>query len=134
MTAPYADEDYDSNHHMAINGAGGSVFNRVYQAVHSAINAFTADNNGQMPSEASQITPYLQRPIDAATIEKYRQQYAAQHPSPESVTVAPLFEAYAKAHNEEGPKAPSDLLPYATTSQQRAVLEKLIKPDSSSSK
>jgi len=121
----YADEEYDSNHGMSINGAWGGRFNRVQQAVEAASNAFTVDNSGQMPNDPSQITPYLKMPIDAATIQKYLKQIAASPPPPEVATLAPALKTYSDAHNGQMPKNPSDLLPYLTTPQQRAALQKL---------
>ena len=70
-TAANVDEDYDSNSRMSMNGAGGSVFNRVQTAIAYAAFAFTIDNNGKPPSDPSQIASYLSKPIDAATIQKY---------------------------------------------------------------
>ncbi|HVU27700.1 MAG TPA: sigma-70 family RNA polymerase sigma factor [Verrucomicrobiae bacterium] len=72
----YADTDYDSNHGMSINGAWGGRFNQVSGAVQKAAEAFAKDNNGQMPSESSQIIPYLKTPIDTVTVQKYLNQIA----------------------------------------------------------
>jgi RNA polymerase sigma factor (sigma-70 family) len=74
----YADEDYDSNHNMAINGAGGGRFNKIQEAVQAAVNYFTADNNGQMPSQPFQIMSYLKKPIDVDTVQKYLNQIIAK--------------------------------------------------------
>lgn len=73
----YADPDYDSNHGMSINGAWGGRFNAVSGDVQSAAEAFFKDNNGQMPSGPSQVTPYLKRAVDPVTIQKYLNQMAA---------------------------------------------------------
>jgi RNA polymerase sigma factor (sigma-70 family) len=70
----YADEDYDSNHGMSINGAWGGRFNRVSGAVQAAAKAFENDNNGQVPGEPSQIMSYLKNPVDVATVQKYLNQ------------------------------------------------------------
>lgn len=75
LAAPYADEDYDSDHHMSLDGQGGSRFNKVQQAVETAARDFSADNNSQVPDNPSQITPYLKATIDAATVDKYLNQY-----------------------------------------------------------
>ena len=75
--AVYADEDYDSNHGMSINGAWGGRFNRVSGAVEAASEAFAKANHGQLPSEPSQVMPYLKNPMDAETVQKYLNQIAA---------------------------------------------------------
>jgi hypothetical protein len=69
--AVYADEDYDSNQEMSMSGGGGGSFNRNHDAIYDATMAFTIANNGQTPSDPSQITSYLKRSIDAATMQKY---------------------------------------------------------------
>lgn len=133
FAGPYADTEYDSKHEMSINGAGGSRFNLVNEAVWSAVNAFIADNHGQLPLNGSQILPYLRRSVEPVTIEKYLERFVAEHRSPDLVALAPSLAAYAAAHNDEGPKKPSDLFPYVTTPEQRAALEKLTKMQNSSS-
>jgi RNA polymerase sigma factor (sigma-70 family) len=128
----YADEEYDSNHGMSINGAWGGRFNRVQQAVEAAANAFILDNNGQIPNDPSQITTYLKMPIDTATILKYLKQITANPPPPETVTLAPVLKSYSDAHNGQMPQNPSDLLPYLTTPQQQAAFQKLEQNNSTS--
>ena len=73
----YANPDYDSNHGMSLNGAWGGRFNAVSGAVQSAAEAFSKDNYSQMPSDPSQVTPYLKRAIDPVTIQKYLNQIKA---------------------------------------------------------
>ncbi len=72
----YADDEYDSNHGMSINGAWGGRFNTVSGAVQTAAAAFAKDNNGQAPTQSSQIMSYLAQPIDAQTVQKYLNQLA----------------------------------------------------------
>jgi RNA polymerase sigma factor (sigma-70 family) len=69
--AVYADEDYDSNQEMSMSGGGGGSFNRNHDAIYDATMAFTIANNGQTPSDPSQIMSYLKRSIDPATMQKY---------------------------------------------------------------
>jgi RNA polymerase sigma factor (sigma-70 family) len=127
--AVYADEDYDSNQEMSMTGAGGGSFNKFHDAIYDATMTFTLANNGQTPSDPSQIAPYLKKPVDAATIQKYFGQIAtdiaANPPSPEIITLAPALKAYAEANNGQHPKKPSDLLPYLTTPEQQAAFQKL---------
>jgi RNA polymerase sigma factor (sigma-70 family) len=127
--AVYADEDYDSNQEMSMSGGGGGSFNRNHDAIYDAAVAFATDNNGQLPSDPSQIASYLKRSIDDATIQKYFGQIttdiAANPPSPEKIAIAPAVKAYTAANNGQHPKKPSDLLPYTTTPEQQAAVQKL---------
>ena len=127
--AVYADEDYDSNQEMSMSGGGGGSFNRNHDAIYDATTAFSIDNNGQLPSDSSQITSYLKRSIDTATMQKYFSQItadiAANPPSLEKIAIAPAVKAYAAANNGQHPKNPLDLLPYATTPEQQAAVQKL---------
>ncbi len=74
----HADDDYDSNREMSLNGQGAGRYNRVKEAVVNAAEAFAKDNNGQLPKEHSQIQSYLQRQIDPASTKKYLVQFAAE--------------------------------------------------------
>jgi RNA polymerase sigma factor (sigma-70 family) len=130
-SAASVDEDYDSNSRMSINGAGGSIFNRVQTAVAYAAFAFTIDNNGNPPNDPSQIASYLKKPIDVATIQKYlgpiTTDIAANFPPQETTTLGPAFKAYAAAKDGEFPEDPSQLLPYLTTPEQQTALHALYK-------
>jgi len=132
----YVDQDYDSNHVITINGASGGGFNRVHDAIYDAVVEFTMSNNGQPPSDPSQIAAYLKRPVDSTTMQKYFGQItadvAANPPSTEQLTITPALTAYKAANNGQYPTNPSDLLPYLTTPEQQAALQKLEKeyPDS----
>jgi RNA polymerase sigma factor (sigma-70 family) len=129
--AANVDEDYDSNSSMSMNGAGGSIFNRVKDAIAKAAFAFTIDNNGKPPSDPSQIASYLSKPVDAATIQKYLGpitiDMAANFPPTETTTLVPAFKAYAAAKGGEFPDDPSQLLPYLTTPEQQTALHRLYK-------
>ncbi len=76
--ATYADAEYDSNHGISMDGGWGSRFNRLEEAINSAAKYFTADNNGAMPSDPSQIAPYLKKPVEAATVQKYLNKIAIE--------------------------------------------------------
>jgi hypothetical protein len=76
-TAQPVDDEYDSYHEISINGASGSGVNEIASEVLAAANAFAKNNNGQRPTDSSQITPYLQQPIDTAKIQKYLNQFAS---------------------------------------------------------
>jgi hypothetical protein len=128
-TTVYADPDYDSNSQMSMNGGSGSLFNNIQSAIAQAVWAFTIDNNGQPPTDPSQIASYLNRPIDGATIQKYLGEITAniatQLPPAAATVLAPAFKAYAAANNGQFPQDLSVLAPYLTTPEQQAVLHNL---------
>jgi RNA polymerase sigma factor (sigma-70 family) len=128
-TTVYVDPDYDSNSQMSMNGAGGSLFNNIQSAIAQAVWAFTIDNNGQPPTDPSQIASYLNRPIDGATIQKYLGEITAniatQLPPTAATALAPAFKAYAAANNGQFPQDLSVLTPYLTTPEQQAALHNL---------
>ena len=128
----FADEDYDSNHAMSINGAWGSGFNKVQQAVQMAASAFARITMVKCPVILPKLFPTLEKPIAAATVQKYLSQIAADPPPSEVITIAPALKAYSDAHNGLMPKIPSDLQPFITTSEQQEALQKLIQRDSGS--
>jgi RNA polymerase sigma factor (sigma-70 family) len=117
------DDEYDSDQFMSLNGAGGGNVNKAREAVGGAIGEFSRDNFGQAPTEASQVMPYLKRPMDAAVVQKYLNE--AEAPPPEAQVIAPALKAYAEAHEGKWPAKPSDLLPYVETPEQKAALTKL---------
>jgi len=75
--APPVDDEYDSYHEISLNGAGGSGVNEISSAVSAAARAFAKNNNGQRPTDSSQVMPYLQQPIDTSKIQKYLNQFAS---------------------------------------------------------
>jgi hypothetical protein len=75
--APPVDDEYDSYHEISLNGADGSGVNEISSAVSAAAKAFAKNNNGQRPTDSSQVMPYLQQPIDTAKIQKYLNQFAS---------------------------------------------------------
>ena len=129
--AVYNDEDYDSNHGMSINGAWGGGFNHVQDAIYSAIMDYTLANYGQTPTDPSQVTSYLKRTVDPATVQKYFGQITADMtanpPSPDLVTLFPAIKAYQAANNGQVPNNPSGLQPYLTTQDQQAALQRVEK-------
>jgi cell division protein FtsL len=123
--AVYADQDYDSNHEITLNGASGGGFNRNQDAINDAAREFARFNNYQAPTNPSQIAPFLRKTIDAVTIQKYLNQFVVDLPSSDEAVMAPVLSAYFSAHNGARPNRASDLLPYITTPEQRAVFQKL---------
>jgi DNA-directed RNA polymerase specialized sigma24 family protein len=125
--AVYADADYDSNQEMSMSGGGGGSFNRLQDAINDAAREFASVNNYQAPTDPSQIAPFLHKPIDAATIQKYLNQFVVDPPSSDEAVMAPVLHAYFTAHNGVRPNKASDLLPFITTPEQQTVFQKLEK-------
>jgi len=121
----FADPYYDSNHSMSINGASGGSFNRVQGAVQDAVYAYANANNGQMPTDPSQVTSYLKQPVDPATVQKYWSQINDDPHQFLLVVLNPAIQAYQAAHNDQSPQDSAGLEPYITTSAQQAALQKL---------
>ncbi len=128
--AVYADPDYDSNQEMSLAGGGGGSFNLVHNAISDAAVAYTVANNGQTPTDPSQLAAYLKRPVDAAALQKYFDpivsDIASNAPPPAvSTWLLPALKAYSADHQGQFPKAPADLQPYLSTPEQRANLQKM---------
>jgi hypothetical protein len=69
-TAPPVDTEYDTVHQISI---GGIMANNVHQTddlVAAAAKAFAEANNGMLPHDPSQLTPYLQQPVDPVRAAK----------------------------------------------------------------
>jgi hypothetical protein len=84
-------------------------------------------NNYQAPTNPDQIAPFLHKTIDAATIQKYLNQFVVDPPSSDEAVMAPVLSAYFNAHNGVRPNKASDLLPYITTPEQQAAFQRLEK-------
>jgi hypothetical protein len=122
----HVDEEYDSHHRMSLNASMGEPFNGVADAVKIAAAEFANANNGQLPSDASQLSAYLKQSIDAATIQKYLKGVAANPPPPELGTLAPALKAYTEANAGKAPENPLDVLPYLSTLEQQAAFLRLV--------
>lgn len=127
--AVYADADYDSNQEMSMSGGGGGSFNLVHNAIYDAAVAYTVANNGQTPSDPSQLSAYLKRPVDAAALQKYFDPAVADigsnsPPPAVSAWLLPALKAYSADHQGQFPKTPADLQPYVSTPEQQAELQK----------
>jgi RNA polymerase sigma factor (sigma-70 family) len=128
-----ADPDYDTSHGMSINGAWGGGFNHVQEAVRTAASSYAGDNNGQWPSDPSQISAYLSKPVDAGTVQKYLNQMANDRPPVDVITLGPALKAYADQNSGKAPEDPAGLMPYVTTPDQKAALQRIIAKNPSKS-
>jgi len=69
-TAPPVDDEYDTVHKISINGVSTSSVNRTEDAVKQAGMQFAEAHGGLLPTDPTQLAPYLKRPIDSAAIQK----------------------------------------------------------------
>jgi RNA polymerase sigma factor (sigma-70 family) len=122
----HVDEEYDSHHTMSLDRVMAAKFNRAADAVKIAAVEFANDNNGQLPSDPSQLSAYLKQPIDAATVQKYLREDAANPPPPEAATLAPALKAFTEANGGKAPEDPFDVVPYLSTPEQQAAFLRLM--------
>ncbi len=121
----HVDDAYDSNHGMSINGAHGGGYNRVGDVIAKAGVNFIIANGGQLPTDPSQLQPYLSQPLDSATVQKYLSQYSANAPTAELMIVGPALQAFNAANNGAMPSTAADIMPFVTSPAQLTALEKL---------
>lgn len=76
-TAPPVDPEYDSHHEIGLNSGGVGNVNEIRDAVSAAIQSYAQANNGSLPGGPADITPYLKEPLDAALVQKYMGNSAA---------------------------------------------------------
>jgi len=69
-TAPPVDDEYDTIHKISINGLNTSSVNRTEDAVKQAGIQYAQANNGLLPTDPSQLAPYLKEPVDPVRIQK----------------------------------------------------------------
>jgi RNA polymerase sigma factor (sigma-70 family) len=121
------DPEYDSNQQMSMSGGGGGSWNMIERAVEQAAGGYSSDHAGELPTDPSQLAPYLKSPIDTATVQKYLAQMNSDPPPPEVAPLMSALRAYANAHDGQYPDAPSALQPYVTTDKEKAALEQVMK-------
>ncbi len=89
-TAPPVDDEYDTIHSISINGINIHGVNRIEDAVKQAGIQYAQANNGLLPTDPSQLAPYLKEPIDPAKIQKVMSQV------PPGVTTLDQLKAFLK--------------------------------------
>jgi len=65
------DAEYDTHHEIGLYSGGVGSVNLIADAVAAAAKGYAEANNGQRPSEAAQIAPYLKQPLDSVLVQKY---------------------------------------------------------------
>jgi hypothetical protein len=69
-TAPPVDDEYDTVHRFGLNDVTTSSVNHTEDAIKKAGIQFAEANNGLLPTDPSQLAPYLKQPVDAAKVQK----------------------------------------------------------------
>jgi hypothetical protein len=65
-TAPPVDNEFDTIHQISIGGISVNNVHLTDDLVAAAATAFAQANNGLLPHDASQLTPYLKQQVDPA--------------------------------------------------------------------
>jgi len=69
-TAPPVDDEYDTVQEMSLNGLDTHSVSRTEDAIKQAGLQFAQAHNGLLPTDASQLAPYLRQAIDPAKVQK----------------------------------------------------------------
>ena len=69
-SAPAVDDEYDTVYRIGIAGISSSSVNRLEEMVRQAGVQFAQANNGFLPTDPSQLAPYLKEPIEPARVQK----------------------------------------------------------------
>jgi RNA polymerase sigma factor (sigma-70 family) len=69
--APPVDNEYDSAYEFTMNGLTSWDVNNPGDIVGRAAIDFAKAHGGLLPTDASQLAPYLKRPVDAATVQSF---------------------------------------------------------------
>ena len=69
--APPVDDEYDTHHEIGLYSGRVGRINLIADAVAAAAKDYAQANNGQTPSDPSQIAPYLTQPVEPALVQKY---------------------------------------------------------------
>jgi RNA polymerase sigma factor (sigma-70 family) len=69
--APPVDNEYDSAYEFTMNGLTSWDVNNPGDIIGRAAIGFAKAHGGLLPTDASQLAPYLKRPVDAATVQSF---------------------------------------------------------------
>lgn len=73
-TAPPVDNEYDTRFEFGLNGRSSSSVNQAGEALEAAATAYAKSNNGALPRDASQLSPYLQKPVEQGRVQEFLSQ------------------------------------------------------------
>jgi RNA polymerase sigma factor (sigma-70 family) len=69
--APPVDDEYDSFYQFRMNGTRTSSVSRTRDDLRAAATEYAKANNGLLPRDASQISPYLRQAVDPDRVQKF---------------------------------------------------------------
>src|SRR5439155_24024541 len=69
-TAPPVDDEYDTVYKISMNGINSSSVNRTEDSLKQAGMEYAQAHGGLLPTDPSQLAPYLKQPIDPAVVQK----------------------------------------------------------------
>jgi hypothetical protein len=81
-TAPPVDPEYDTRHEIGLYSGGAGSVNLIADAVAAAARDYAQANNGQPPTAAAQIAPYLKQPVQPALAQKYLEKLSSEATAP----------------------------------------------------
>jgi hypothetical protein len=142
----------DIDFRRALRQLRSSAKNEFGHAIQTALVNYLQANNGQLPTDVTQLKPFFGPAVDADLLQRYE----ITQPGVVSEKASPLadqddtyyqisregvdvilgsvaekalgqaLQAYTDAHNGEKPKEPSQLQPYVKTPAEQAALQNLL--------
>jgi RNA polymerase sigma factor (sigma-70 family) len=142
----------DADLDKALSVLRNSAKNDFAHLMQGALRYYAQANNGQSPTDLSQLQSFFPAPVDDTVLQRYelgQNGAVTLKPTPlddqddtyyqiteEDVsvtqggvtenTLAPALQAFAAANNGQKPADPSQLLPFVTTPEQQAALQRVI--------
>jgi len=142
----------DKDLRRALSALRGIAKKGFAEMIRAALVSYAQANNGQSPTEISQLSTYFASAIDASVLQRYEivqpglvsekatpiddqddTYYQISKEGAEVIlgsvaekTLSPAFQAFVDAHNGEKPKDPSQLQPYVKTAAEQAALQNLL--------
>ena len=137
---------------QALSSLRKSAKNEFARLVQKALRSYTQANNGQLPTDFSQVKPYFGSPADDALLQRYEftapgvvglkssplddqddQYYKITAEDVSTITggvaegmLKQALQEFAAANHGQEPADPSQLLPYVRTPGEKAVLQRLM--------
>ncbi|MBI3418480.1 MAG: sigma-70 family RNA polymerase sigma factor [Verrucomicrobia bacterium] len=69
--APPVDDEYDSLYEFGMNGTKSSSVSDPGDIVWNGLLQFAKTHNGNLPTDAAQLAPYLKRPLEQAKVQEF---------------------------------------------------------------
>jgi len=140
------DADFD----QALSDLRSSAKGEFASMVQNALRNYAQANNGQSPTDMSQLQPYFASSIDGSVLQRYELAQpgtVTEKTTPlnnqndnyyqisvntitgrsgNEITLEPAMQAFSAANNGQAPNDPAQLLPYLNTPAQQAALQQMI--------